>query len=232
MLRVQLDGAAVLTLGLRPGPVVDGGHAPQRGKGTRQGGGDVDRPLGRGLRSRHDVVRREHPIQASVVCGFGQAGVSLRVARIPLDGRLEAGDALVQRRFRPLVPVVAALQIRGVGVEVAGRWRFRERRKPGGAGFDPDAQRASTAAFAISSCTANTSSRSRSNRSDQRWMPSAALISREITRSRSPAARTLPSSTVSTFSIVPIRRTSSSVVLNRNAELSETTRKPARRSAR
>ena len=33
MFRVQLDGAAVLALGLRPGPIVDGGDASQRGKG-------------------------------------------------------------------------------------------------------------------------------------------------------------------------------------------------------
>ena len=131
-------------------------------------------------------------------------------ARLPSAGSNSAGpsDTRYRRRGRGLF----------------GRFResWRNPRRPG----LTRTPSAFTAALAISSCTANTSSRSRSNRSDQRWMPSVALIRREITRSRLPAARTLPSSTVPRSASMPIRRTSSSVVLNRKAELSATTRKP------
>ena len=53
-------------------------------------------------------------------------------------------------------------------------------------------------ADAISSCIAKTSVIGRSYRSDHKWVPSAAAISWAVTRIRSPARRTLPSSTLVT----------------------------------
>ena len=59
-------------------------------------------------------------------------------------------------------------------------------------------RRALTTCSVMSSWMANTSLMSRSYRSDQRWKPSEALMSWTETRRRSPALRTLPSSTVVT----------------------------------
>ena len=60
---------------------------------------------------------------------------------------------------------------------------------------------------ASSSSTAKTLFSSRSYVFDQRWYPSAALISWAVSRSALPSRRTLPSSTVATASSSPIWRT-------------------------
>ncbi len=84
----------------------------------------------------------------------------------------------------------------------------------------------STIAQASSSCTAKTSSSSRSYWSDQRWYPSSTLISWAVMRMRFDARRTLPSSTVATLSCLPMVRTSSSFPLNAKADVRAATRRP------
>jgi len=84
---------------------------------------------------------------------------------------------------------------------------------------------------AISSCKPNTSSISRSYRSDQSWNPSAVLTSCAVTRRRVPAVRTLPSSTESTDSSRPMRRASSARPLNWNADERAATRRPSTRAS-
>ena len=72
---------------------------------------------------------------------------------------------------------------------------------------------------AISSCRAKTSVISRSKRSDQSEHPSAALMSCAVMRTRGPARRTLPSSTVRTPSFAAIARRSSCCPLNANDDV-------------
>ena len=76
----------------------------------------------------------------------------------------------------------------------------------------------------ISSCRAKMSASVRSYCSHQTWKPPAASMSWAEMRSRSPALRTLPSSTDPTPSWRPISRTSASRPLNANDELWATTR--------
>ena len=82
-------------------------------------------------------------------------------------------------------------------------------------------------ADAISSCIANTSVIGRSYRSDHKWVPSAAAISCAVTRIRSPARRTLPSSTLVTPSACAMWRTSSFLPLNENADVRAITFSPS-----
>ena len=78
---------------------------------------------------------------------------------------------------------------------------------------------------AMSSCTANTSSISRSYRLDHSWYPSLTLFSCTVTRSRLPAVRTLPSSTDATCKTSPTVRTS--FPLSWNADARAATRRPS-----
>src|SRR5687767_14211777 len=82
-------------------------------------------------------------------------------------------------------------------------------------------------AEAISSCIAKTSVIGRSYRSDHNWVPSAAAINWAVTRIRSPARRTLPSRTLVTPSACAMRRTSSFLPLNENAEVRAITFRPS-----
>ncbi len=77
---------------------------------------------------------------------------------------------------------------------------------------------------AISSWTANTSSRSRSKRLDQSWKPSSAVTSWTATRRRRPDLRTLPSRTVATLRARAISRTSSRRSRKANDEVRDATR--------
>ena len=80
---------------------------------------------------------------------------------------------------------------------------------------------------AMSSCTANTSARSRSYSSAQSWYPSRALTSCAEIRTRLPLRRTLPSSTDPTSSARPTWRTSTSRPLYWKAEVRAATRSPS-----
>ena len=81
-------------------------------------------------------------------------------------------------------------------------------------------------ARASSSCTVNMSPSVRSYVSDQSWYPSAALISCAAIRNRSPALRTLPSSTVPTLRRAATSRTSVCAPLNAKADIRAATRRP------
>jgi len=72
---------------------------------------------------------------------------------------------------------------------------------------------------AISSCTPKASSPERSYVSDHRWKPSAARISCAVIRSRSPARRTDPSTTLATPSVSAISGIGRSCPLNAKAEV-------------
>ena len=86
---------------------------------------------------------------------------------------------------------------------------------------------ASTIERVISSCTAKMLCIWRSNVSDQIVKPSLASISSAVIRIRSPSRRTLPSSTLPTFSFSAISLRSASLPLNQNDERRAATRRPS-----
>jgi hypothetical protein len=60
------------------------------------------------------------------VC-VGDPSVGLRVVRVGGEGLVEAFDGLAESLFRPLVPVIAALQIETMSVRVVGAASGEER---------------------------------------------------------------------------------------------------------
>jgi hypothetical protein len=84
---------------------------------------------------------------------------------------------------------------------------------------------------AISSCTAKTSCARRSNVSCQMTRPSAALVSSAVTRTRSPARRTVPLSTELTSSAFPTSGALAFWPLKRAAEFRPASRSPGTRAS-
>jgi hypothetical protein len=80
--------------------------------------------------------------------------------------------------------------------------------------------------LAISSCTAKISSSTRSYVSDHRWNPSDAFTNCVVIRTRLPALRTLPSSSVLTPSFCPMVRKSSFLPLNAKHDVRPVTLSP------
>ena len=140
-------------------------------------------------------------------CGIAQpvetqAHVRKAELRIELDRRLVARLGEVPRircHFRLVMPGLQIRFIRRAALARSARWRRAGQRDP---------QSARVIAAAMSSCSAKRSLSSRSYRSLHRCPPSAAAINCAVTRTRSPARRTLPSSTWVTSSASAIRRTS------------------------
>src|ERR687887_127323 len=84
----------------------------ESGSGPRRG---LLRPReGLARRERADAERAEHGV------GVGQAGVSQRVGRLHLNRLPEVFDALPQPLLSPLVPAVAAPEIRVIRLGVVG----------------------------------------------------------------------------------------------------------------
>src|SRR5438309_1812260 len=89
------------------------------------------------------------------------------------------------------------------------------------------ARSVSTMVRAISSWIANTSASVRSYRSDQSNWPSSVDVSWAEIRRRSPARRTVPSSTQAAPSSAPMARTSCGLPLSANTDVREATRSPS-----
>src|SRR5207245_479443 len=89
------------------------------------------------------------------------------------------------------------------------------------------ARSVSTMVRAISSWIANTSARVRSYRSDQSSWPSSVDVSWAEIRRRSPARRTVPSSTQAAPSRAPMARTSCGFPLSANTDVRDATRSPS-----
>ena len=110
-----------------------------------------------GPRPSEGIECRDASVETVDAVSVGEAGVGERVTRVPAEGALELCD----RRGRlAAVEVVAPLQVVVVGLDVlrasSGEPRRLGRKEPA---MDRE----------ISSCTAKTSSISRSYLSDQRW---------------------------------------------------------------
>ena len=89
------------------------------------------------------------------------------------------------------------------------------------------ARSVSTMVRAISSWIANTSASVRSYRSDQSSWPSSVDVSWAEIRRRSPARRTVPSSTQAAPSRAPMARTSCGFPLSANTDVRDATRSPS-----
>ena len=121
----------------------------------------------------------------------------------PFRWRLENARALVQRRFRSLVPVMPPLEIEGVSIKIAGARSTRDRGRAEHFLACSNAQRLDCRSGNVDLNGKHVAEAARDSRRAQLTAIDRLDQSRDE-RSRSPDARTLPSSTVVTFTAQPI----------------------------
>jgi hypothetical protein len=151
-------------VGPLPVPVVERLDAADRGVRAGLLRADRERAACRFPRERHDIGGRAHAVDRQRDVAVGERRPRRRVGGIDPDGVVEVVDAADQRRVGAPAPLLPALEVRGVGVEMRRPRRLFERAIRTGERGRSASGRPSAR---FSSWTAKMSVLSRSNRSDQ-----------------------------------------------------------------